>query len=273
MCTVILLWRPDHDWPLMIAANRDERLSRPWRPPGRHWPDRPTVVGGYDTLLGGSWIGLNDFGVMSVVLNRRNTLGPAADKFSRGTLVLQALDWPSATEAADVLCRLDAEAYRPFNLIIADRDAAFWLCCRASDDGGAAVNAPRITAEPVPPGFSLIAADDLNDARSPRLARLSVFQAAPVPDPQRAQSWQPWERGLADRQFREADGPIGALCVVTDHDYGTVSASLIALPAATRADCGPIWRFAAGRPGETPFEPVPVRLFRPDSCPGHESTD
>ncbi len=32
MCTVVLLRRPEHEWPLLVAANRDERVSRAWDP-------------------------------------------------------------------------------------------------------------------------------------------------------------------------------------------------------------------------------------------------
>ena len=48
MCSVIFLRRPDDAWPLILAANRDEMLSRPWKAPARHWPDRPEIVAGLD---------------------------------------------------------------------------------------------------------------------------------------------------------------------------------------------------------------------------------
>ena len=51
-----------------LAANRDEMADRPWHPPGRHWPERPQVVAGQDQLAGGSWLGLNDAGVVAAVL-------------------------------------------------------------------------------------------------------------------------------------------------------------------------------------------------------------
>ncbi|MEJ0068804.1 MAG: hypothetical protein WDO24_08845 [Pseudomonadota bacterium] len=38
MCTVVLLVRPGHDWPLLLGANRDEMADRHWDPPARHWP-------------------------------------------------------------------------------------------------------------------------------------------------------------------------------------------------------------------------------------------
>ncbi|MGY9055065.1 MAG: NRDE family protein, partial [Alphaproteobacteria bacterium] len=36
MCTVVILRRPGHAWPLLMAANRDEMRGRAWSPPGRH---------------------------------------------------------------------------------------------------------------------------------------------------------------------------------------------------------------------------------------------
>src|SRR5918996_1233363 len=127
MCTVVLLRRPQAPWPLLLAANRDELRSRPWRPPARHWRDRPQGVAGVDVVAGGSWLRINDHGVVAAVLNRVGTLGPAAGKRSRGELVLEALDHADAATAARALADLEPDAYRPFNLVIADPQDAFWL--------------------------------------------------------------------------------------------------------------------------------------------------
>ena len=39
----------------LLAANRDERLDRPWDPPAEWWPDRLGMVGGRDRDAGGTW--------------------------------------------------------------------------------------------------------------------------------------------------------------------------------------------------------------------------
>ena len=96
MCSVIILRRPDAAWPLVLGANRDEMADRPWLPPARHWPDRPNVVAGLDELAGGTWLGLNDEGLVAAILNRPGTLGPEQGKRSRGELVLEALDHADA---------------------------------------------------------------------------------------------------------------------------------------------------------------------------------
>ncbi|HEY0205282.1 MAG TPA: NRDE family protein, partial [Acetobacteraceae bacterium] len=90
MCTVVLSLRPGHPWPLLLAANRDERVDRPWDPPAAHWPGRPGVVAGRDRLGGGTWMAMRN-GLVAAVLNRPGSLGPAPDKLSRGDLPLQAV--------------------------------------------------------------------------------------------------------------------------------------------------------------------------------------
>src|SRR5262249_38502178 len=78
MCPLVMLRGPDHPWPVVIGANRDEMIDRPSLPPGRHWPDRVEVTAGIDLLAGGSWLGINDWGVAAAILNRQGSLGPAA---------------------------------------------------------------------------------------------------------------------------------------------------------------------------------------------------
>src|SRR6266571_2543061 len=148
MCTLVILRRPDHLWPVVIGANRDEMIARPWRAPARHLPGRPEIVAGLDLLAGGSWLGLNDWGVASAVLNRHGSLGPAPGQRSRGELVLEALDHADAVAAAAALSHLDPAAYRTFNLIVADNRDAFWLCHSGTG---------RVEAHPLADGLSLIA--------------------------------------------------------------------------------------------------------------------
>jgi uncharacterized protein with NRDE domain len=244
LCTVVVLRRSGHRWPLLLAANRDELMDRPARPPARHWPDRPHVVAGLDLEAGGSWLGLNDDGLLAAVLNRRGTLGREAGKRSRGELVLDALDHAEARLAAVAFTALDPAAWRPFNLIIADAVEAFWL--RHAGDG-------PIRATPLPEGLSTLDAGELDDPASLRLGRIRrLFEAASTPDPD-AGDWRAWQELLADRTS-PTDDARDALCIVTDGAYRTRSSSLVALPRWSHER--PIWLHAEGLPGEAPFERV-----------------
>src|ERR1700743_257195 len=108
MCTIVILNRPDHAWPILIAATRDERLDRPWLFSAAHWAGPPDIMAGQDELAGGSWLGMNATGVVAAVLNREGTLGPEAGKRSRGELVLDALDYADALDAAEAPSALDS---------------------------------------------------------------------------------------------------------------------------------------------------------------------
>jgi len=226
MCTFVLLSRPGHAWPLLVAANRDESLARPWRPPAAHWPDRPGVVGGLDLLGGGTWMAARD-GMVAAVLNRRLSLGPAPGKRSRGQLPLDALRHSTALAAAHALAQEDAAAWRPFNLVLADRDAAFLL-------RGLGVGRP----EPVslPPGLHMVTAFDPNDLASARVRRhLPRFEAAAPPQPP---NWAPWCDILLD-----PSGPAGSEIHVPASDgFGTVCSSLLELHAGGETQ----WLFSDG---------------------------
>ena len=247
MCTLVILRRPEHAWPVLIAANRDEMIDRPAKPPGRHWPDRVEVIAGLDLLGGGSWLGLNDWGVAAAVLNRHGSLGPAPGQRSRGELVLEALDHADAVEAAAALSALDPAAYRSFNLIVADNRDAFWL--RHAETG-------RIEARPLKDGLSIIAAGEVDDLRTPRLALARPrFAAAPAPDPDR-QDWDAWQRILSDDIAPSGMPPDAALRFRTPRGFATVSSALIALPAIAAPQRKPAFRFAVWLPEPSPWQEV-----------------
>src|SRR5712692_7653323 len=216
MCTLVILRRPEHPWPVIIAANRDEMVERAWRAPARHWPDRPDAVGGLDVLAGGSWLAVNEHGVAAGILNRVNSLGPAPGRRSRGELVLEAVDHADARIAASALGALEPASYRPFNLIVADDRDAFWL--RHADPTGVI----PITVRPLPAGLSMITSGDLNDMRSPRIRDyLPRFSAAPPPDPERG-DWIAWENLLASDAGDPTVGPRAAMNFATESGFATV---------------------------------------------------
>lgn len=226
MCTLVILRRPGHKWPLIIATNRDEMAGRPWRAPARHWPDRPEITAGIDEVGGGSWLGINDYGLVAGMLNRMGTLGPQDDKRTRGELVLEALDHAEATVAKDAMLEINPAAYRPFNMVIADAYHAFWLCLK---DG-----AKKVEASPIPTGVSMLSAFDLNDNKSPRIAHyLPLFKNAAEPDPGAAiDGWDDWVKLMASNHSPSGE-PVDAMFIneipVNGGGFGTRSTSLVAI--------------------------------------------
>ncbi|MFT8420562.1 MAG: NRDE family protein [Gluconacetobacter sp.] len=239
MCTIVLSFAPGAAWPLLFGANRDERLDRIWDAPGRHWPDRPTVVGGRDRLAGGSWLALNDAGVVAGVMNRVGSLGPAPGKRSRGELPLLALDHATAAEAARAIGNLDAGAWRSFNMMVADRENAYFI-------SGLGYATPEVRA--LEPGTHMAATTEPDDMSIPRIGRhLPRFREAERPVPP---DWTNWTRLLSDRSL-----PAGSeLNIPPRAGFGTCSSSVIGLPADPAAT--PSWHFAAGAPDRVGYAAV-----------------
>jgi hypothetical protein len=246
MCTLVIQRRPGHRWPVLIGANRDEMIDRPSKPPSRHWPDRPELVAGLDMLAGGSWLGINDWGVVAAVLNRHGSLGPEPDRRSRGELVLEALDHADAAAAAEALSDLDPKAYRTFNLIVADDSHGFWL----RHAGG-----PRIEPKPLKDGLSIIAAGDIDDLTTRRLElALPAFRAWPTPDPDH-DDWSGWQSLLGSTRTPPNESVTAAMRFRTD-GYGTVSSALIGLPSRDAPDRRLVFRFAEWLPEAAPWRDV-----------------
>ena len=156
---------------------------------------------------------------------------------------------------------IDPERYRSFNMVIADRRTAYWVRHRAQPPKPGE-RSPEIEAFELPVGLSMLTAHDRNDPESARVRTyLPRFEAAAPPDPRRG-TWGAWKRILASRRFDPDDGPQGAMTVVTDSGFETVSSSLIALPglpqSARAKPAVPVWLFAPGRPDQTTFEEVQI---------------
>ena len=131
MCTLLVavgLW-PNH--PLVVAANRDERLDRKAAPP------QPGCSGDYRTFApvdleaGGTWWGLNEMGLLAAITNRF-VPGPrpgevATGRRSRGLLVQDVLSQASAAQAMDSIRSHPGDLHNPFHLVMADAHEA-WLC-------------------------------------------------------------------------------------------------------------------------------------------------
>ncbi|MDA8049614.1 MAG: NRDE family protein [Rhodospirillales bacterium] len=244
MCTVVLRIAPEEDFPLILAANRDERTDRPWDPPSVWWPAHPDIIGGRDGSAGGTWMAMNGAGVVACVLNRPGSLGPAPGKQSRGMLPLAALAAADARAAAGLIAGLEAVKFRSFNLVLADARSAIFQ--RSNGEG-------RVETWALPPGVHMVTAHDPDDVDSPRVLRyLPRFRAAPAPSPAGGE-WESWRSILADRS-----GPPGSEINVPERaGFGTICSSLVAIPRSG----SPIWLFAAGPPDRASFQPVGPRPF------------
>src|SRR5579863_1043129 len=123
MCTLVAAVGQFPGYPLVVAANRDERLDRAASPP-RLWPGTTPFIAPRDEVAGGTWLGVNARGLFVGITNR---FGVPVDpqRRSRGQIVVEALAAPSARELHSRMARFPAEEFNPFHLLYADAEDAF----------------------------------------------------------------------------------------------------------------------------------------------------
>ena len=117
MCLIFLSFNQHPDYPLIIAANRDEFYDRPASSIGL-WPEYPNILAGKDLTGGGTWLGVTKSGSFAMLTNYRDMANIKANAPTRGKLVLDYL--AGEFDASNYLQALDASAslYNGYNIIL-----------------------------------------------------------------------------------------------------------------------------------------------------------
>jgi uncharacterized protein with NRDE domain len=251
MCTLIALHRCIPGAPLVIAANRDEFFERPAEGPVIWETAEGRVVAPRDVRAGGTWLGVNAYGVVAAVTNRRCP-APDPSRRSRGLLVMDALRAGSASDAAEVLEELPIDAYNPFNLLVADEDTAHAF----SYEG----KVQRIDLEP---GVHVIG----NVHPLERPAKLERIRAAAL----RAGAGSPSQvlDSLAEIcREHDGEGALDSACVHAG-PYGTRSSILMRVGGDSSGEL----RFADGAPCQHSYRDFTALLGELDSVRAGEQTN
>ena len=130
MCLIVAAWRVHAEWPLIVAANRDEFHRRP-AAPAAFWSDRPGILGGRDLEAKGTWMAVSRSGRFAAVTNYRGAREPSAAE-SRGALVTRFLDSnvSSAVYASQVSG--NGSKFSGYNLLACDGEELWWTSNRDS---------------------------------------------------------------------------------------------------------------------------------------------
>ncbi|MFQ5844278.1 MAG: NRDE family protein [Planctomycetota bacterium] len=204
----------------ILAANRDEVYTRPFTAP-RRWVAETPFWAPRDEDAGGTWLGVNAAGLVAAVTNR-SLLPQEPGRPSRGALVAGVLARRSLDAARDWLDReLRGPSPNPFQLVAARRGRAF--LCAGGPDG---VELAELRA-----GIHVLS--NLHERGELRLELPADVDAVRL------------QKTLADRTPRLPGDH--AICKVGSW-RGTVAAAVI--------EPGRRFLFAAGPPGEVPFEAV-----------------
>jgi uncharacterized protein with NRDE domain len=257
VCLLIAMFQVVADAPLIVAANRDERLDRPAVPITVLRERGPRILGGRDELAGGTWLAVNEHGVVAGLTNQPSPDGRDPTKRSRGELPVAFARYQSAAQAVPaVRAELDPAAYNPCWMLVGDRESLFFI----GISGGSVTE-----VEQLEPGLHVLENAPLHpvSAKSAFVSRL-VLDALPdspahgasepaatvsalrtvlgdhqpaIPEPRTDATGRVWPASLS------------AACVHAD-GYGTRSAMIVSVPAAAKA---PLVMVADGRPCEEPM--------------------
>lgn len=119
MCLAVVAWHSHPDFPLVLAANRDEFYSRSTRP-ASWWGHSVALLAGRDEEGGGTWLGITRGGRMALLTNVRAPSERNPHAPSRGAVAVGALQ---STEPAAEWLRAQApklDLYNGFNLVVAE---------------------------------------------------------------------------------------------------------------------------------------------------------
>lgn len=144
MCLILFAHRAHPDYPLLLAANRDEFHQRPTAP-ARFWEEHPDVLAGRDLQAGGTWMGVSRRGRFAAITNFRDPAQTGPAPRSRGELPLNFLLADIGPE--QYLRELQGKAgeYAGFNLLLGEGDALWYM----SNSGALDARGPR----ELPPGI------------------------------------------------------------------------------------------------------------------------
>ena len=238
MCLLAIHFRSFAEAPLLAAANREEFFNRPaFAPRLIAAAAEVRVLCGVDARAGGTWLGVNQWGVFVAVTNRPKADVPAAPR-SRGQLCLDLLGFRTAKEASR----------RAFGELSSGRYAGANYVCIDSDSGDVIHGGDRVERLPLEPGLHLLANGDLNDPDDARLALArELFSARPAAT---AAEFMASAQQVCGHYLPDS-GPGKRSIVLRAADRGTVSSTLVSL-AAERAESA--YHYAAGPPDRAPFE-------------------
>lgn len=129
MCLIVFAWKVHPDFPLVVAANRDEFHTRPTAA-ARFWEDQPAILAGRDLEGMGTWLGVTRGGRFAAVTNFRDAAPAPREATSRGVLASRYLGSEDAPDAFAAHVAMDGIAYRGFNFLAGDRAELWWVSNR-----------------------------------------------------------------------------------------------------------------------------------------------
>jgi uncharacterized protein with NRDE domain len=234
MCLLVALHRAHPDSPLIVAANRDELLDRPATAMTVLEGGPPRLLGGRDHVAAGTWLAVNELGVVGGLTNRPGGRRDPARR-SRGEWPLFLARFESAAAAAEAFVSTFAPAdFNPGWVLVGDGRELYYIDMTADEARpvGLAPGIHILENRPLDGASAKVdlvrrRLDGIQSARGPQLVESlrSLLASHAVPDTIER------SRGLDQSPPRPAAA--GAACVHLG-PYGTRSSTIVQLAPVAR---------------------------------------
>ena len=132
MCLIFFAVEAHPDYPLIVAANRDEAYARPTLPL-HHWENSP-IIAGKDLTAGGTWMGITRSGRFAAITNYRDPCESVQNPLSRGLLVKNFLESQQTAPTYLQAIANEGHRYQGFNLVVG-QGSELWYFSNRADTG------------------------------------------------------------------------------------------------------------------------------------------
>lgn len=224
MCTIIILNEHIEGYPLVVAANRDERYDRASREPDVVFNGTKSVIRPWDTEKDGTWMGVAEDGWFVGITNQDDGKHDES-ALSRGKVVDACLNAGGHSIAARVLAQLDPTMYNPFNIVFGRPTALFLTrVCPGQ----------QLDMQPLPPGINVVSNDCCGDRYKEKVDRATAMAKAIGQNVSIDSAMDQLFKILMSHKTNNRlvcgvpYDPFQALCVHADeHSFGTRSTSIV----------------------------------------------
>ena len=125
MCLILFAYQHHPNYPLIVAANRDEYYARP-SAPAQYWSDHPHILAGRDLKELGTWMGITVHGRFAALTNYRDPQHHSDQALSRGHLVADFLHKHQPPHEYLEKIENQAKQYNGFNLLVGDLQSLWY---------------------------------------------------------------------------------------------------------------------------------------------------
>lgn len=125
MCLIVFSYKTHPQYPLILAANRDELYNRPTRK-AQFWEEEPEILAGKDLKGGGTWLGVSKERKIAALTNYRDIESIKENAPTRGNIIKDFLTEGSSSERFLQGLQKTGDQYNGFNLIAGSVNNLFY---------------------------------------------------------------------------------------------------------------------------------------------------